>query len=136
MLLSQDMEFFNTLGKIISKFERFYLEGTQPEEFDLADLLNMDEQFFFRIKAIANFWESDKQVEFGQYMTDLVISARSQYQIDLSLIILGTVSQVAIYVSLGKETTTRTLLEAIFPDMNACMATCGFPSTRIPLAVA
>lgn len=117
MVLSQDVEFFNTLGKIISTLERFSLESVQPAEFDLADLLNVEGQTFFRIEGLANFWKGDPQIDFGQYMTDLVISARSQRQVDLSLLLLGNAGQLAIYVSLGKEQTTRSILEAIFPDI-------------------
>jgi hypothetical protein len=117
MVPTRDVEFFNTLGKIISKLERFYLEGVQPAEFELGDLLDMEEQAFFRIEGIANFWERDEKIDFGQYMVDLVISAQSQRQVDLSLLILGTANQLAIYVSLGKAETTRSLMESIFPGI-------------------
>lgn len=117
MAVSQEIDFFNTLGKIISKFERFHLEGAQPEEFAPEDLLDGEEQTFFRIEGIANFWDKDQKIEFGQYMTDLVISARSQGRVDLSLLILGTANKLAIYVSLGNAQTTRSVLEAIFPDI-------------------
>jgi hypothetical protein len=111
-----DIEFFNTLGKLISKFERFYLEGSSPEQFDPADLLD-GEQAFFRIEGLANFWERDQRIEFSQYMTDLVISAQSQSQVDLSLVLLGTPNQLAIYISLGDAEATRSILEALFPGI-------------------
>lgn len=117
MIPTLDLGFFNTLGKIISKFERFHLEKVQPQAFEIDDLLDMQEQRFFRIEGISNFWERDPDIEFSQYMMDLVISARSQREVDLSLIILGTVNRLAIYISLGRAEATRSILEAIFPGI-------------------
>ena len=61
MAVVQDIEFFNTLGKIISTFERFHLEGSHPAEFDPVEILQREEQVFFRIEGLANFWERDAQ---------------------------------------------------------------------------
>ena len=117
MVPTLDVTFFNVLGKLISKYERFHLEGATPETFDPKELVDTDEQAFFRIEGIANFWERDTKLDFGQYMTDLVISAQSQRQATLTLAIIGTANQVAIYISLGSADTTRTILEAIFPGI-------------------
>jgi GTPase SAR1 family protein len=90
MIPGFDVEALNTLGKLISQFERFHLEGAIPEEFDPADLFDEQDQTFFCIRGLANFWEGRVGVDFGQHMIDLVIS-------------------------LGSEKATRTILEGIFP---------------------
>ena len=113
-----DVESLNLLGKLISQLERFHLENVAPQEFDSRDLFEESEQTFFRIKGIANFWKRNVQgTDFTQYMTDLVIASHNQPLADLTLILVGKSQKVQIYVSLGSENATRTILEGIFPGI-------------------
>jgi hypothetical protein len=50
-------------------------------------------------------------------MADLVIACHNQYQADLTLILIGRSQKLQVYISLGSENTTRTLLEGIFPGI-------------------
>jgi DNA helicase HerA-like ATPase len=114
-----DAEALNVLGKLISRLERFQLENAIPEPFRPYDLLDGSEQTFFQIRGIANFWKRNMQgTDFGQYMTDLVIACHNQAQTDLTLILLGKSQRLQIYISLGSENATRTLLEGIFPGIS------------------
>ncbi len=113
-----DVETLNLLGKLISKLERFHLENAVPEQFDPTDLLDGSEQVFFRIRGVANFWTRNAQGEdFGQFMADLVIACHDQHLADLTLILIGQSQKLHAYISLGSESTTRTLLEGILPGI-------------------
>jgi DNA helicase HerA-like ATPase len=125
MIPGFDVETSNVLGRLIGQFERFHLEGSTPQEFDPQDLFVGSEQVFFRIRGLASFWQSsirhpgatNPHVNFGQYMSDLVIAAHNQPQADLTLLILGTPHKTTVYLSLGSEQATRTILEGIFPGI-------------------
>src|SRR5581483_12220913 len=117
MVPGLDVESLNMLGKLISKLERFELEGAIPEEFDLAELFTESEQAFFCVQGLAGFWEGHASTEFGQHMIDLVIGAHNQRQADLTLVMLGTPQQLSVSISLGTEKATRALLEGIFPGI-------------------
>jgi hypothetical protein len=112
-----DAESLNILGKLISKFERFHLEGAVPAIFDAASLFDDNEQSFFRIEGLADFWRHQQNVDFGTHMVDLVAGAHNQSRADLTLALLGTPQKLSCYISLGTQKTTRTLLEGIFPGI-------------------
>ncbi|HLZ63277.1 MAG TPA: DUF87 domain-containing protein, partial [Ktedonosporobacter sp.] len=112
-----DVETLNMLGKLIGGLERFQLESVAPEEFALVDLFDEGEQTFFRIRGMADFWNRQSGVDFWQHMADLVISAHSQPQEDLTMVIMGASEKIAVFISLGAEKTTRTILEGIFPGI-------------------
>lgn len=113
-----DVESLNVLGKLISRLERFQLEDVVPQPFYPANLLDSSEQTFFHIQGLANFWRRNMQgTDFSQYMTDLVIASHNQQQADLTMIIIGKSQRIQIYISLGEEHATRTLLEGIFPGI-------------------
>src|SRR5258708_14734935 len=117
MVPGLDIESLNAQGKLISRLERFELEGAIPKEFDLAELFHESEQTFFCVQGLASFWNGHAGAEFGQHVVDLVIGAHNQRQVDLTLVMLGTPQKLAIYISLGTEQTTRTLLEGMFPGI-------------------
>ncbi len=117
MIPGFDVEALNTLGKLISKLERFNLEGAIPEEFDPADLFDEHDQTFFCIQGLADFWEGQAGVDFGQHMIDLVIAAHNQRESDLTLVLLGTPQKLSVFLSLGTEQATHTLLTGIFPGI-------------------
>jgi Helicase HerA, central domain len=118
MIPGFDVEALNLTGKLISRLERFHLENAIPEPFDPRDLFDGGEQAFFRIQGIASFWQHTQGVDFGQYMTDLVVASHTQSHSDLTLIIIGKSQRIEVYISLGSENTTRTLLEGIFPGID------------------
>src|SRR5437762_2482668 len=109
-----DLESLNKLGKLIAELERFNLETMNPEMFDVAELLSGCEQTFFRVRGLSDFWSHQQGVDFAQHMTDMVISAHSQRQAELTLIMLGVGQKLSIFLSLGTEKATRTILEGIF----------------------
>ena len=120
-----DIESLNVLGKLIGKLERFHLEGAVPQDFDPQDLLEGSEQSFFCIQGLSNFWNPEAAgrsgggggANFGQYMADLVIASHNQHQSDLTMIILSAPRRTSIYMSLGTEKTTRSILEGLFPGI-------------------
>ena len=119
MVQGFDVEALNLLGKLISRLERFQLENAVPEQFNPRELFDGSEQCFFRIRGIANFWKRNTQgIDFGQYMADLVMACHNQVQADLTLIIVGQSQRIEVYISLGSENSTRTLLEGIFPNIS------------------
>src|SRR5579884_1963979 len=112
-----DPKSLNALGKLISELERFNLEGAIPEEFSPDDLFEESEQTFFHVQGLADFWMKESGADFKYYTIDMVISAHGQRQADLTMVMLGTPRQLSVYISLGTEETTRTLLEGIFPGV-------------------
>ncbi|GHO94365.1 hypothetical protein KSF_044130 [Reticulibacter mediterranei] len=113
-----DVESLNVLGKLISRLERFQLEDVVPQSFYPADLLDDSGQIFFHIQGLANFWGRHMQgADFSQFMTDLVIASHNQQQAELTMIIIGQSQRIQVYLSLGGEHATRTLLEGIFPGI-------------------
>lgn len=112
-----DLEMLNRLGKLIGTLERFQLEGSVPEEFEPADLFEEKEQVFFRIQGLADFWSHQAGSDFAQHMVDFVIGAHNQQQADLMLVMLGTPQNLSVFLSLGEEKTTRTILEGMFPGI-------------------
>lgn len=111
-----DVESLKVLGRLIGGLERFSLENAVPEQFDPAELLD-EEQSFFLIQGMADFWSRQSGVDFWQHMVDLVIGAHSQRQSDLTLVMLGTPRMLSVLLSLGGEKATRTMLEGIFPGI-------------------
>src|SRR5215472_13200747 len=116
MVATLSTEELNHIGRLISRFERFQLEGAVPEEFDPQDLFDERGQSFFRIHGLANFWRPasggaaasvQSVANFGQYMADLVIAAHNHHHSDLTLVMLGRPDETALYLSLGTEETTR-----------------------------
>jgi Predicted ATPase len=114
-----DVNALNVLGKLISQLERFQLEDAVPEHFYPQDLFDGNEQAFFHIQGIANFWRRNTQqgTDFSQYMTDLVIACHNQRHADLTLIMQGKGQRLQVYISLGTENNTRTILEGILPGI-------------------
>ncbi|HTK06183.1 MAG TPA: DUF87 domain-containing protein [Ktedonobacteraceae bacterium] len=113
-----DVDALNVLGKLISRLERFQLEDAVPAQFYPQDLFDGNEQAFFHIHGIANFWRRNTQgTDFGQYMADLVIACHNQRRADLTLIMQGKGQRLQVYISLGTENNTRTILEGILPGI-------------------
>ncbi|HTK08590.1 MAG TPA: ATP-binding protein [Ktedonobacteraceae bacterium] len=112
-----DTESLSMLGKLISKFERFHLEGAVPTSFDPISLFDDNDQSFFRIEGLADFWRHQNHVDFGMHMVDMVVGAHNRSRADLTLVLLGTPRKLLCYISLGTQKTTRTLLEGIFPGI-------------------
>ncbi len=123
MIPGFDVESLNVLGKLIGKLERFHLEGAVPQDFDPRELLEGSNQAYFYIQGLSSFWNpqagrnSNASVNFGQYMADLVMASHNQPQFDLSMIILSSPQRTKIYMSLGTEKNTRSILEGLFPGI-------------------
>jgi hypothetical protein len=113
--MSFDVEWLNTLGQWIADQERFQLEGARPEAFALEDVLD-DEQVFFRVCALADFWHHSA-VDFAQTIIDLVIGAHHQQHADLTLVMCGSEHTLSVFLSLGQASTTQTLLSGFFPGI-------------------
>src|SRR5439155_14190074 len=99
----------------IADLERFQLEGAKPEEFALEDVLD-DEQVFFRVCALADFWHH-QPIDFAQTIIDLVIGAHHQQYADLMLVMCGSAHTLSVFLSLGQASTTQTLLSGFFPGI-------------------
>ncbi|EFH84192.1 ATP-binding protein [Ktedonobacter racemifer] len=112
-----DVESLNKLGKLIAGLERYNLEGAAPETFDAIDLLEEGEQAFFKIKGLTDFWSQNKEMDFAHHVVDIVIGAHHQRHADLTFLLLGTGTKLAVYISLGTEKTTRSILEGVFPGI-------------------
>ncbi|GHO57221.1 ATP-binding protein [Ktedonobacter robiniae] len=112
-----DVESLNKLGKLIAGLERYNLEGSAPETFDAVDLLEEGEQAFFQVKSLTNFWSQNKEMDFAHHVVDIVMGAHHQRHADLSFLLLGTEAKLAVYISLGTEKTTRSILEGVFPGI-------------------
>src|SRR5437899_406427 len=124
MIPGFDVESLNVLGKLIGRLERFHLEGAVPQDFDPQDILEGSEQAFFCIQGLSSFWtpeasnrSSGGAANFGQYMADLAMASHNQHHSDLTLIILSAPRQTRLYMSLGTEKTTRSILEGLFPGI-------------------
>src|SRR5215469_13826694 len=117
MVPSFDIEVLNKLGKLIAEFERFNLEEMAPEDFDLIELFQECEQTFFRVRGVSDFWNRQASVDFAQHIVDMVVGAHSQQQAELTLIMLGSPHKLSLFLSLGSEKATRTILEGIFPGI-------------------
>jgi len=117
MIPGFDIESLNKLGKLIAELERFHLEGAAPGDFAVADLLDDEEQSFFAVRGLADFWSESSVVDFAQHMTDLVIGAHNQRQADLTMVMQGTPRELSIFISLGNTDTARAILEGIFPGI-------------------
>jgi hypothetical protein len=115
MVQSFDVKWLNTLGQWIADQERFQLEGTRPEAFALEDVLD-DEQVFFRVCALADFWHHQSG-DFAQTIIDLVIGAHHQQHADLTLVMCGSAHTLSVFLSLGHASTTQTLLSGFFPGI-------------------
>ncbi|HLG79193.1 MAG TPA: hypothetical protein VKX46_22470, partial [Ktedonobacteraceae bacterium] len=76
MIPALSAEELHSIGRLISTFEHFELEGLSPAEFHLQDLFHGTRQAFFRIHGLANFWRPtvgnaspmQASANFGQYM--------------------------------------------------------------------
>ncbi|BCL80640.1 ATP-binding protein [Ktedonobacteria bacterium brp13] len=112
-----DRDSLNTLGGLISNYERFHLEGAYPEPFNPEVFFDEEEQSFFAIRGLADFWSRQASNHFFRRFVDLVMSAHTQQQADLTFVILGTPQRLAVFISLGQEQITHTLLEGIFPGI-------------------
>ncbi len=89
-----------------------------PHKFALADVFDEHEHTFYSIQGLANFWNNNPDVDFGQRITDLVIGAHNQLQSDLVLVIAGTAQKLSVYISLGNPATTLSMLEGILPGIH------------------
>src|SRR5690348_10861839 len=111
-----DKTWLEALGKHIDHLERRSLEGLQPLEFDLAEIL--DGQSFLSIRGLADFWSTSHGVEFCQSMTDLVVGTHSQRQSYLTFVLAGTPQNLSVYISLGRPTMSKTMLAGILPGIH------------------
>ncbi|MBV9229126.1 MAG: ATP-binding protein, partial [Chloroflexi bacterium] len=76
-----------------------------------------NEQAFFQIQGLSNFWKGRSDAEFGQHIVDLVIGIHNQQQSDLLLVLLGSPRKLSVFLSLGNRDATQTILEGIFPGI-------------------
>jgi hypothetical protein len=116
MIPGFDADSLTMLGQLIGKLERFNLEGSVPADFDPVSLFD-EEQSFFRVEGLADFWSRQDGGDFGIHMIDLIIGAHNQHQSDLTFVLLGNQYRLSCYLSLGTQKNTRTLLEGIFPGI-------------------
>ncbi|GHO42789.1 ATP-binding protein [Ktedonospora formicarum] len=112
-----DVESLNKLGKLIAGLERYHLEGAAPETFDPVDLFDEEGQTFFHVRGLADFWSQKQEANFAHHVVDIVIGAHHLRQADLTFLLVGTGAKISIYISLGPEKTTRSILEGVFPGI-------------------
>lgn len=115
MLSGFDPAWLEAIDRHIKELERSALEAMTPDEFELADLL--DEQAFFAIRGLEDFWSVRQGVDFVQHIIDLVIGAHNQSRSYLTFILAGTPQKLQVFLSLGEATTTRTLLTGVLPGI-------------------
>ncbi len=104
------------LNKYIEYLERTFLEDAVPGAFSMRDIL-AEKQTFFTIQGLADFWSARPNIHFAQYFTDLATGAHHQSFEELTLILQGSPAGLALYLSLGDEETTRSMLEGILPGI-------------------
>ncbi len=117
MLSSFDPRWQQTLDAQIQRLERTELDSVVPDEFDPQDLFDEQAQTFLVLRGMADFWSYTPGIDFIRYLTDLVMGAHHQPRAGLTLVVAGTPARLAVYISLGDESTTRTMLEGIFPGI-------------------
>lgn len=110
-----DVKLLKALGERIDGLERRSLERTTPNEFDLADIL--DGHSFFKVEGLANFWDAQADVDFRQYMVDMIVGAHDQQHGDITFVLVGNVQDVAAFLSLGNPGMTKSLLKGILPGI-------------------
>lgn len=117
MLAGFKPEWLDTLNTHIAQLERVFLENMTPDEFDLPHLFDESKHTFFCIRGLADFWSTQAGTPFEQHITDLITGAHNRQQTAITLILAGTPRSLSVYISLGKETTTRTMLTGILPGI-------------------
>ncbi len=115
MFSAFDPALLHALVEEVEKLERSFLEGMEPNEFDPTDVL--DGHTFFSIQGLADFWSAHPSIDFAQHITDLVIGAHNQVRTGLTIVLAGTPQKLSVYVSLGDEATTKTLLQGLLPGI-------------------
>jgi hypothetical protein len=101
----------------IAQLECSHLQDLIPDEYRVRPLLEAHCGGFVRIRGLEDFWNTFASVDFAQYSTDLVIGAHSQQESAVTLILRGTPEDLAVYLSLGSEAVTKTLLTGTLPGV-------------------
>jgi DNA helicase HerA-like ATPase len=101
----------------IERLERSQLDMLVPENYQLRRILNECAGPFVRIRGLEDFWGAHLAFDFAQYITDLLVGAHGQESATLAFLIAGTPQELAVYLSLGSETTTRALLTGALPGI-------------------
>lgn len=117
MFSSFDPKWIDELRTHIETLERASLESMTPDKFALTDVFDEREHTFYSIQGLANFWNNNPNIDFGQHITDLVIGAHNQLQSELVLVIAGTARKLSVYISLGNAA-TLSLIEGILPGIH------------------
>lgn len=117
MTLISDPEDSLTLSEQIKKLECSDLENIIPDKFDLVEVFNVNEQDYFFIQGLANFWNQSPGFGLIEHMTDLVQAAHNSQQDSLTFILSGTPEKCALSISLGSKGTTKSLLEGSLPGI-------------------
>ncbi len=102
----------------IEKLERSFLEGMTPDDFHLAGLLDDDKQAFVSIQGLIDFWSRGTGASFEQCITDLLVGAHNREQTAITFMLVGTPQKLSVFLSLGKETITRTMLTGTLPGID------------------
>ena len=97
----------------IDELEHRSLEHVTALPFDPARILGT--QGFVRLRGLADFWSTHPEVDFGQYITDMFISAHSLSGKFHTVVLVGTPQRFAVYLSLGTPEMTRAFVEGVFP---------------------
>lgn len=106
----------HALQSEIDRLERRRLEHMQPGSFNIADLL--EGQDFCRVRGLANFWQTQTGGAFTQHIIDMVVGAHIQTGEPLVFMLAGGPRDTAVYISLGEQAATRSLLHGIFPNID------------------
>ena len=95
--------------------ERSILDEATATSFDLLHLLGS--QSFIRIAGLTDFWSTHPEIDFGQYITDLVISTHNQTGHYLVVVFAGTPQKLSVYLSLGEAAMTQAFIEGVLPGV-------------------
>lgn len=111
-----DARWLDYLKEQIDLLERRALEGTQPDEFAVEDVL--DGCTFLSIEGLADIWDGAPGVNFAQCITDILVGAHSQQKMDVTFVLAGNEQKIAVYISLGDPAMSRSLLTGILPGIH------------------
>ncbi len=100
----------------IDSLERGELEHSRPGSFTITDLL--DGQAFCRVRGLANFWQAQAESEFVRSVIDMVAGTHIQRNEPLVFVLVGTPTELSVYLSSGEQMGTRSLLQGIFPNID------------------
>lgn len=110
----------------LDQYERSSLAGLSPTCPDIAVWLNG--QAMYRVNALAKFWRDETDPVIAQRLRTLIVSSWSSTpRTGIAWSLIGTTSNINVYVLLGQTADTAARLAGLFPNIELD----GAPATRL-----